>query len=92
MPLPSRLHIALETPHEIVIDIFKILLNICLENKTLDGFAKNINDSLNKMRDFIVTRTSNEMNSHLMFRRETMEHIVNVVEVINTFYMQASNF
>lgn len=82
MPLPSRLHIALETPHEVVIDIFKILLNISLESKTFDVSVKNIDASLKKMKDEIVARTSNEMNGNFMFRRETMEYIVNAVEVI----------
>jgi hypothetical protein len=82
LPLPSRLHVALDTPHfEVVGNTFRVLLAAASECGAGEDLVKKIEGSLKTMMEMIEKRTEDEKNSNLVYRRETMEYVVNTVEV-----------
>jgi hypothetical protein len=84
LPLPSRLHVALDTPHfEVVGNTFRVLLAAASECGAGEDLVKKIEGSLKTMMEMIEKRTEDEKNSNLVYRRETMEYVVNTVEILS---------
>lgn len=82
LPLPSRLHVALDTPHfEVVGSMFRFLLAVVSEVCSGEELVEKIESGVKEMIQLIEKRMKDEKNTHLVYRRETMEYIVNIVEV-----------
>lgn len=82
LPLPSRLHVALDTPHyEIIANTFRILLEASSESGVSDDLVKKIEVTLKDALEMVEKKTSDGKNANLVYRRENMEYVVNIVEV-----------
>lgn len=84
-PLPSRLHIFLKAPYsEILGEFFKLIEAVASDGEKL---LENTNDIQNSMKNVVdnLAKTIDVQNNATDFyweKREILEYVVNVVEVL----------
>lgn len=79
IPLPSRLHAALNCPtYDILCGFFKIFLTLSKDN--INSFNLDVIDALSKLSTFVEDNTM-KVSSDFQQRRQSMEIVVNCVEV-----------